>query len=66
MKTTMANKAGQIDRLLGLHPFDSDLTRVALLEQPPLALLVDVAGLILDAGARRPALVPYPPPMRSA
>jgi hypothetical protein len=49
VKTTMANKAGLINRTLGLGIFEPDLTRVAMLEQHPLAWMVEVDGFIVDA-----------------
>jgi hypothetical protein len=54
VKTTMANKAGHINRLLGLGAFEAELTRVAVLEEHPLAWLVEVDGLIVDARALPP------------
>ena len=67
VKTTMANKAGVINRVLGLSVFEPDLTRLAVLEQHPLASLVEVDGLVVDARwlapelqdeARRRGLIP--------
>jgi hypothetical protein len=48
-KSTMANKAGLINRTLGIRGFEPELTRVALLERHPLAWLVEVDGFIVDA-----------------
>jgi hypothetical protein len=67
VKTTMANKAAQINRTLDLGIFEPDLTRVAMLEQHPMAWLVEVDGFIADARslpaevraeARRRGLIP--------
>ena len=49
VKTTMANKAALINKTLNLGVFEPDLTRPAMLEQHPLAWLVEVDGLIVDA-----------------
>ena len=66
-KSTMANKAARIRTLLGLGWFDSELMRRSLLEQHPLAWLVEVNGVIVDARclpddvqaeARRSGLIP--------
>jgi uncharacterized protein DUF6398 len=66
-KTTMANKAALIRRLLRLNWFEPDLTRREILEQNPMAWLVSVNGLIVDARmlpdelqdeARRRGLIP--------
>jgi len=51
VKTTMANKAGLINRTLGIGIFEPELTRVAMLEQHPMAWLVEIDGLIVDARA---------------
>jgi hypothetical protein len=45
----MANKAGMINRVLDIGIFEPELTRVAMIEQHPMAWLVEVDGLILDA-----------------
>jgi hypothetical protein len=67
VKTTMANKAALINRTLDLGVFEPDLTRTAMLEQHPLAWLVEVNGFIVDARtlpdelqdeARRRGLIP--------
>ena len=67
VKTTMANKAALIDKTLGLRIFEPDLTRRAMLEQHPLAWMVQVNGFIVDARtlpaeiqdeARRRGLIP--------
>jgi hypothetical protein len=49
VKTTMANKAALINRTLNIGIFEPGLTTTAMLEQHPLAWLVEVDGLILDA-----------------
>jgi uncharacterized protein DUF6398 len=49
VKTTMANKAGLINRILELSAFEPDMTRVAVLEEHPLAWLVELDGVIVDA-----------------
>jgi hypothetical protein len=43
-KSTMANKASLISKTLGLEIFEPDLTRVAMLEQHPMAWIVQVNG----------------------
>lgn len=67
VKTTMANKAALINKALNLGVFEPDLTRPAMLEQHPIAWLVEVDGLIVDARmlplelqdeARRRGLIP--------
>jgi hypothetical protein len=67
VKTTMANKAGMINRMLDIGIFEPDLTRVVMIEQHPMAWLVEVDGVILDAWtlpaevqeeARRLGLIP--------
>jgi Domain of unknown function (DUF6398) len=49
VQTTMANKAGIINRTLDIGIFEPDLTRVAMIEQHPMAWLVEVDGFIIDA-----------------
>jgi hypothetical protein len=49
VKNTMANKAAQINRTLDIGIFEPDLTRTAMLEQHPLAWIVEVNGLLVDA-----------------
>jgi hypothetical protein len=75
VKTTMANKAGLINRTLEIGIFEPDLTRVAMLEQHPVAWLVEVDGFIVDARtlpaelqdeARRRGLVPDLDALRAA
>jgi hypothetical protein len=67
VQTTMAIKAGIINRLLDIGIFEPDLTRAAMIEQHPMAWLVEVDGFILDARtlpaelqdeARRRGLIP--------
>jgi hypothetical protein len=67
VKTTMANKAGLINKTLGLGIFEPDLTRSTMLEQHPVAWLVEVNGFLVDARtlpddlqeqARRLGLIP--------
>ena len=67
VKTTMANKAALINRALSISIFEPDLTTTAMLEQHPIAWLVEVDGLIFDARmlplelqdeARRRGLIP--------
>jgi uncharacterized protein DUF6398 len=63
VQTTMANKAGIINRLLDIGIFEPDLTRMAMMEQHPMAWLVEVDGFILDArslpqtSSRKPAVL---------
>lgn len=56
VKTTMANKAALINNALNLRVFDPDLTRTAMLKQHPLAWLVEIDGLIVDARMLAPEL----------
>jgi hypothetical protein len=67
VQTTMANKAGIINRMLDIRMFEPDLTRISMLEQHPIAWLVEVDGFIVDARtlpaelqdeARRRGLIP--------
>lgn len=51
VKTTIANKAALINKTLGIGVFERDLTRTAMLEQHPLAWIVEVNGLLVDARA---------------
>jgi Domain of unknown function (DUF6398) len=55
-QTTMANKAGIINRLLNIGTLEPALTRVALLEQHPLAWIVEVDGFLVDARTLPPGL----------
>lgn len=75
VKTTMANKAGLINRALEIGIFEPELTRVAMLEQHPMAWLVEVDGFIVDARtlpaglqdeARRRGLIPDLDALRAA
>lgn len=56
VQTTMVNKAGLINRTLGIGMFEPDLTRVAMLEQHPVAWIVEVGGLLIDARTLPPAI----------
>jgi hypothetical protein len=56
VKTTMANKAALIRKTLGLGALEPDLTRIAVLQQHPLAWLVQIDGLIVDARSLAPEL----------
>jgi hypothetical protein len=49
VKTTMANKAALINKTLDIGIFEPDLTRTAMLEQHPLAWIVEVNGFLVDA-----------------
>jgi len=75
MQTTMANKAGMINRMLDIGIIEPDLTRVAMVEQHPMAWLIEVNGVILDARtlppelkdeARRRGLIPDLDALRAA
>ena len=75
VKTTMANKAGLINRTLDIGIFEPDLTRIAMLEQHPVAWLVQVDGFVVDVRtlsadlqdeAKRRGLVPDLDALRSA
>ena len=66
-KSTMANKSARIRALLGLSWYEPELTRRSMLEQNPLAWLVTVNGIPVDARtlprelqdeARRLGLIP--------
>jgi hypothetical protein len=75
-QTTMANKAGMINRSLGIGLFEPELTRVAMLEQHPVAWIVELSnGLLVDARtlseemqaeARRLGLIPDLEALRAA
>lgn len=67
VKTTMANKATLSNKTLDLGVLEPDLTRTAMLEQHPIAWLVEVNGIVVDARmlpdelqdeARRRGLIP--------
>lgn len=66
-QTTMANKAGMINRLLNIGIYEPELTRIAVLEQHPVAWIVELDGFLVDARqlpdelqaeARRRGLIP--------
>ena len=66
-KSTIANKSARIRALLGLSWYEPDLTRRSMLERNPLAWLVSVNGILVDARtlpaelqdeARRLGLIP--------
>jgi hypothetical protein len=70
----MADKAALINRTLSIGVFEPDLTRPSMLEQHPLAWLVEMDGLIIDARmlspelqdeARRRGLIPDLPDHRA-
>lgn len=48
-KSTMANKSARIRVLLGLSWYEPELTRRSMLERNPLAWLVSVNGIPIDA-----------------
>ena len=50
-KSTASARATHIERELGLRAFEPELTRAALVDEHPLAWLVSVDGLIVDARA---------------
>ena len=57
VQTTMANKAGIINRALDIGIFEPGLSRVATLEQHPMAWLVEPGGgFIVDARTLPPNL----------
>ena len=56
VQTTMANKAGLINRMLDIGMFEPDLTREAMLVQHPMAWIVEVDGLLIDARTLPPEL----------
>ncbi len=73
--TTMANKAAMINRLLNISIYEPELTRVAMLEQHPMAWIVEVNGFLVDARrlpwelqeeARRRGLIPDLDALRAA
>ncbi|HWH12507.1 MAG TPA: DUF6398 domain-containing protein [Solirubrobacteraceae bacterium] len=66
-KSTMANKAALIRKTLNLGAFEPGLTRLAMLEQHPMAWIVELNGFLVDARtlpsalqdeARRLGLIP--------
>jgi Domain of unknown function (DUF6398) len=56
VQTTMANKAGLINRTLGILIFEPELTRIAMLEQHPMAWIVEIDGLLIDARTLPPEI----------
>lgn len=50
-KTTMANKAAAVRKLLGLRPDDTEIMRRDIIDGYPLVWLVQVNGMVLDARA---------------
>jgi hypothetical protein len=75
VKTTMANKAGLINKTLDLGIYEPDLTRAEILEEHPLTWIVHVNGILLDARtlppeiqdeAHRRGLIPDPRARRAA
>lgn len=69
-KSTVGNKAKQIKDLLQIGVFDPDWTLPSKIEQNPLAWMITVNGLIVDARhapralqeeAYRKGLIPYLP-----
>jgi hypothetical protein len=56
VQTTMASKAGLINRTLDIGIFEPELTRIAMLEQHPMAWIVEVDGLLVDARMLSPEL----------
>ena len=76
VQTTMANKAGIINRALDIGIFEPGLSRVATIEQHPMAWLVELeGGFIVDARtlppklqdeARRRGLIPDLDALRAA
>ncbi len=55
-KSTMANKAGAVCRLLGIGQLEPELCRRRLLEDHPFAWMVEIDGLIIDVRALPPPL----------
>ena len=75
VQTTMANKAGLVNRTLAIGSFAPELTRVVMLEQHPMAWIVAVDGFLVDARtlpddlqeeARRRGLIPDLDALRAA
>ena len=69
------NKAAMINRSLNIGIFEPELTRIAMLEQHPLAWIVEINGLLVDARtlpgemqdeARRLGLIPDMEALRAA
>jgi Domain of unknown function (DUF6398) len=74
-QTSMANKAAMINRLLDIGVYEPELTRIAMLEQHPMAWIVEVNGFLVDARqlpdelreeARRRGLIPDLDALRAA
>ncbi len=74
-KTTMANKATLIEKVLAIGLLEPGLTRAVVSEQLPFAWMVELNGLLVDARtlppelqdeARRPGLIPEQPARRAA
>lgn len=75
VQTTMANKAGLINRALAIGIFEPELTRLVMLEQHPMAWIVALDGFLVDARtlpddlqeeARRGGLIPDLEALRAA
>ena len=69
-KSTGANKAGAIRKLFDMYPFDPNWTLPSLMDENPMAWMITVNGLIVDARhvpreiqeeAYRKGLIPYIP-----
>lgn len=69
-KSTGANKASEIRKLFGMYQFDPTWTLPSLMDQNPMAWMIMVNGLIIDARhapreiqeeAFRKGLIPYIP-----
>jgi hypothetical protein len=69
-KSTGANKAGEIRKLFGMYQFNPNWTLPSLMDQNPMAWMIMVNGLIVDARyaprevqeeAYRKGLIPYIP-----
>lgn len=54
-KSTMVNKAKVVRDLLHIRQFDPELTRQQLLADLPMAWLIDVGGILMDARMLPPA-----------
>jgi hypothetical protein len=74
-KSTASAKATQIEKLLGLRVFEPDLLRADVVGDHPLAWVVEVDGVVVDARllpvelqrlAREHGLIPFVPPDRVA
>jgi hypothetical protein len=69
-KSTGANKAAEIRKLFGMDPFDPNWTLPSLMDQNPMAWMIQVNGFVVDARhappeiqaeAYRKGLIPYIP-----